>query len=89
MTAKEKAEELVNKLKPLCGGYIGESVNRQFSKQSALIIVDEIIDALEKYDTITEKSIQKDCPNFYSSQLQNMDADFRFWNEVKNEIVKL
>jgi hypothetical protein len=42
MEAKEKAIELVNSFKPLCGGYMGESVNRQFAKQSALIAVNEI-----------------------------------------------
>jgi hypothetical protein len=42
MTPKEKAIELVDNFKPFCGGYVGESVNKYFAKQSALIVVNEI-----------------------------------------------
>jgi hypothetical protein len=43
MEAKEKAEELFNKYKPICAGYNGGQSNKYFSKQCALIAVDEII----------------------------------------------
>ena len=43
MTAKEKAEQLVEKFKPLCDGYFGGKINKAFAKQCALIAVDEII----------------------------------------------
>jgi hypothetical protein len=43
MEAKEKAEELFNKYKPICAGYNGGQSNKYFSKQAALIAVDEII----------------------------------------------
>ena len=42
MTPKEKAKELVDNFKPFCGGYVGESVNKYFAKQCALISADEI-----------------------------------------------
>ena len=43
MEAKEKAEELVNKYKPICAGYNGGQSNKYFSKQAALIAVDEVL----------------------------------------------
>jgi hypothetical protein len=42
MEAKLKAEELFNKYKPICAGYNGGQSNKYFSKQAALIAVDEI-----------------------------------------------
>jgi len=42
MTPKEKAAELVEKFKPLCGGYWGGKINKAFAKQCATIAVDEI-----------------------------------------------
>jgi hypothetical protein len=42
MEAKQKAIELIDKYKPLCGGYWGGQSNKYFSKQAALIAVDEI-----------------------------------------------
>jgi hypothetical protein len=44
MTPQEKAIELVDKYKPICGGYWGGNINKQFAKQSALIAVDEMLD---------------------------------------------
>ena len=46
MEAKEKAIDLINSFKPFCGGYVGESVNRQFAKQSAKLAVIEMIDII-------------------------------------------
>ena len=43
MSAKEKAEELVDKYKLLCGGYWGGKINKEFAKQSALIAVEEVL----------------------------------------------
>ena len=48
MTPKEKAAELVEKFKPLCGGYWGGKINKAFAKQCAIIAVDEII-KIEKH----------------------------------------
>ena len=43
MEAKEKSKELIDKYKPLCGGYWGGKINKEFAKQCALIAVDEIL----------------------------------------------
>jgi hypothetical protein len=43
MEAKEKAKELIDKYKPLCGGYWGGKINKEFAKQCALIAVEEIL----------------------------------------------
>jgi hypothetical protein len=45
MNAKEKATELVDKYKPLCGGYWGGKINKEFAKNCALIAVKEIINS--------------------------------------------
>jgi hypothetical protein len=54
MEAKEKAIELFNKYKPICAGYNGGQSNKYFSKQAALIAVDEMIndcDASSPFET--------------------------------------
>jgi hypothetical protein len=74
MTPQEKAEELVNKF------YWCETIHNTSiidSKQYALIAVDEIEQALTDYGRGD------------SLQLQNMDSEFRFWEQVKTEIEKL
>jgi uncharacterized lipoprotein YajG len=43
MTPKEKAKKLVDKYKPLSAGFSGGKMNEEFSKQGALIAVNEII----------------------------------------------
>jgi hypothetical protein len=86
MIPKEKAEELVNKylLKTPVGFHIDDA------KQCALIAVNEIIDALELYDTLTELYLKQEFGlDYFSSELQNMDNDFRYWDKVKQEIEKL
>jgi hypothetical protein len=45
MNAKEKATELVDEYKPLCGGYWGGKINKEFAKNCALIAVKEIINS--------------------------------------------
>ena len=49
MTDKEKAKELFEKYKPLCGGYWGGKINKEFAKQSALIAVNEILNVSISY----------------------------------------
>ena len=71
MTPQEKAKELVN-------SYYKEIKYLERAKQCALIAVNEIIDALEKYDDRND-----------TFELQNMDGDFRYWDKVKQEIEKL
>lgn len=47
MTPKEKAKELVDKYKPLCGGFWGGKINKAFAKQCAVIAVKEIREAID------------------------------------------
>ena len=46
------------------------------AKQCALIAVAEIINSLENYGKA-------------SDELQNMENDFRYWQEVKQELLKI
>jgi hypothetical protein len=73
MEAKEKAEELFNKYKPICAGYNGGQSNKYFSKQAALIAVDEI---LECYPA--------QCPKESYEMEQHI-----YWQQVKTEINKI
>jgi hypothetical protein len=43
MEAKLKAKELFDKYKPICAGYSGGQSNKYFTKQAALIAVEEIL----------------------------------------------
>lgn len=81
MTAKEKAAELIDKMTMEIGKYN--------AKQCALIAINEIIDALETYDDMTEKHLEREFPNYLSCELQNMEQDFRYYEQVKREIDKL
>lgn len=71
---KEKATELIDKYKPLCGGYWGGKINKEFAKQSAIIAVNEIIAAIptQPSENETEKTDAIMC-----------------WINVKQEIEKL
>jgi hypothetical protein len=73
MEAKLKAEELFNKYKPICAGYNGGQSNKYFSKQAALIAVQEIINANPHSNPLNT--------DVYST----MD----YWQEVKQEINNL
>jgi hypothetical protein len=73
MTPKEKAKELVEDMHDA-----PEIGYNEHAKQCALVAVDEIIDALAEYDNRN---------NTY--ELQNMDRDFNYWQEVKKEIEAL
>jgi hypothetical protein len=102
MTPKEKAKELylkVWRVTPQPFNII-ENSGLQFNewdkdwtdklaKECAKIAVNEIIEALEEYDERTENYLKKDFPNYFSSELQNMEQDLRYWQEVKEEIEKL
>jgi hypothetical protein len=86
MKAKEKAEELVRHFK----GRGMDGDENYASKECALIVVNEILDSLETYDTITEEHLKNEFGlDYFSCELQNMDSDFRYWWKVKEEINKL
>jgi hypothetical protein len=76
MTPKEKAKELVSKFRNEFE-WVEKDHNVDLyrdTKQCALIAVDEIEQALTDYGRGD------------SLQLQNMDSEFRFWKQVKQEI---
>ena len=75
MTPKEKAEELVNKFVSLDND-IFCSVNYPYSKQCALIAVDEIINNIP-------------CREDYSSNGWVLIDNTEYWKEVKQEIENL
>jgi len=70
MTPKEKALELIEDMQNA-----PEIGYNEHAKQCALIAVDEIIEALLEYDIRNA-----------TYELQNMDRDFNYWEEVKKEI---
>jgi hypothetical protein len=78
MTPKEQAKELINKFQIQYVSPMYLLSAKAHSKQCALIAVDGIIDALSEYDNRN---------NTY--ELQNMDRDFNYWQQVKQEIEKL
>lgn len=79
MTPKNKAQELFDKFNKDGLHQISSVINRTIRKRMiikcCLIAVDEIIDALEEYDNRN---------NTY--ELQNMDRDFNYWQQVRKEI---
>lgn len=74
MTPEQKAKELIEKY---CQVYFGDIqyVNITIPKKSALICIDEIIDAMQDGDSVIV---------YYSS-----DKASEFWHNVKEEILKL
>lgn len=46
MTPKEKAQELIDKFSSRCAGNSQTLLNKELSKQCALIAVDEVIDRI-------------------------------------------
>ena len=84
MIPKQKAEELVEKFKPHSHFWVHDFGRKkdydieqlENAVECALIAVDEIINSLETYGK-------------ESDELQNMENDFRYWQEVKQEIEKL
>ena len=79
MTAKEKAKELVDSFMNLKPPKLSDysQIYLPTAKLCALIAVDQIEKALTDYGRGD------------SFQLQNMDSEFRFWEQVKKEIEKL
>ncbi len=73
MEAKEKAKELVNKYLQIYDGRVVEG------KKCALIAVDEIFEHIDYIFTELEKD---KFPNKF-------DDEIEYWNEVKQEILKL
>ncbi len=94
MTAKEKAEELVDRFREYShtdfnysrGGYQVDT-QIQNAKQCALIAVDEIIDSSPRFPNDTDWD---DCgaTHQYYYEAQREAAEI-FWQEVKQEIEKL
>ena len=89
MRPKEKAKELVDKFAPYANGYLGSSMltNTEYpqvidknAKEMAVITVDEIIEALE---------ITTGHCDLRKLDAQEVQSDFKFWQEVKQEINKL
>ena len=80
MTPEEKAKELVEKLKWYCDGTamgaFRSEVALSNAKQCALIAVEQIENALI------------DCGEL-SDQLQNMDRELNFWQNVRKTIETL
>jgi hypothetical protein len=82
MTPPKKAESLINTFRPLVvhdkdaedGFEYSREVETYYAKQCALIVVDEIEQALTDYGRGD------------SLQLQNMDSEFRYLEQVKQEI---
>jgi hypothetical protein len=78
MTPKLKAKELVDKYWIyLRAGLLYDEEAKDDAKHCASIAVEEIEEALTDYGRGD------------SFQLQNMDSEFRFWEQVKTEIEKL
>jgi len=81
MTAKEKANELIEKMKPYMYCYMGsgmltntydEDVANNFAKRCALITVEEVIDTESK--------------NWLSAKREDLIG---FWKDVKTELEAL
>jgi hypothetical protein len=77
MTAKEKAEELLDKM---------YGVTDYQAKQSALVAVDEIINS---YPHSYEIEKEKTKNNEDITIITNIKSNIGYWQEVKTEIEKL
>ena len=90
MTHQEKAIELVENFCHKISLFSSSEIHYiELAKQCALIAVNQIIEALETYDDMTEKHLKREFPNYLSCELQNMEQDFRYYEQVKREIEKL
>ena len=81
MTAKDKAKELIDKMKLATDefGYI--NINKERHKQCALIAVDDIIRVCPYFDSKIRET---------DDQLSAFDFQFvSYWQEVKQEIERL
>lgn len=90
MTPQEKAKEIYCHYTDALNIRDLQTTANPFAKQCALICMKEIIEALYEYDEITEKYLKEEFgTDYFSTVLQNMDSDFRYWDQVKQEIEKL
>jgi len=97
ISPKEKAEEIVDrfseqtyKYQPYAGAtYVTQEVGYEAGIKCAIVSVNETISALENYDHHTEQYLKEQGVEYFSCELQNMEADFRYWTEVKNELEKM
>jgi hypothetical protein len=88
MTPIEKAEELVNKFIQYTPAE--EEFEFIYAVQCALIAVDEIINSMSRYDDLIEEDLKREFGiEFFSCEVQNMDGDFRYWQQVRTEIQNL
>ena len=87
MTPKEKAKELVDKY------YNFGDQEFDYSKEFALIAVDEILKQFEKIKVshiingyITYKDFEKNLTSIQNQLDSEMISKWNYWNEVKQEI---
>ena len=59
LTAKEKAEELVDKYRNTIMSFLSDNMKDQNAKQCALIAVDEIIEYAKTFGDTTESDIKE------------------------------
>lgn len=85
MTAKDKAQELVNKIKDGLWKDRGVIIYYDDAMYCALIAVDEILEATKKYVSLRER-VQYSKTGFDNVVHTQYD---KFWKEVKQEINKL
>ena len=76
MKPKEKAEQLYNKCNPHCltKSFYGDDIERQSTKQCAIIAVDEALNVLNEL--------------FTEPYLDSLDEK-KYWQQVKTEIENL
>lgn len=82
MTAKEKAEALVEKYRNVIGG-----MSHVAAKQCAIIAVEEVIATQPRYPSYVDwDDVGASFQHYYSAQ---MDEALEFWQSVKFEIEQL
>jgi hypothetical protein len=92
MNYEQKAKELVEKYTPHAKTwdcYNDAPLEEDHAIKCALIAVDQIIEALFEYDNNTEEHLKEDFPKYFSCELQNMDRDLNYWQEVRKAIEAL
>ena len=87
MTAKEKAQELVDKFRNEITSFLGDNMKKINAKKCALVAVDEILNSSPLEPNFADWD---DCGGefryWYDAQKTHA---FYFWKEVKQEIEKL
>ncbi|MCT4151345.1 hypothetical protein HZP59_08880 [Elizabethkingia anophelis] len=79
MTPKEKADKLYWKLVKIIDPHWGILIRKDVKQkaiQCAIVSAEESLRAVKKYGRDTD-------------ELQNMENEFRFWNEVKQELLNM